>query len=1004
MTRLRAVTIAALAACGLAATPLPVRAQAAAAVRSADAQVRGASQALVPSPSLDDLIGEPIADVRLEAAGHPVTEPAVLQLVETRAGQPLAVQKVRQSIQHLYALARYEDIRVEARRGERGLVLLYVLEPVRVASRMEFAGAMGLPEGRLREAVRDRLGSRPRLSRAGEAVEVLRALYDAAGFFQASVVAEPVPPDGRGEHTLRFVVHAGPRATIGELRVEGDVPPGRDWLLARLEARPGAPWDPARFEARTARALDELRDRGHYQARIVPRIVRRPETASVDVTVLVEAGPRIAIAFEGDPLPRDRQRRLVPIAQEGTVDEDLLEDSTRRIEQYLHEQGYWRAEVEYREVEPAPGELRIVFSISRGRPFVVAGVEIEGVAAERREDVTLLVRERRGEPFVQALLEDDLVRIARFYQERGFAGVRVDSTVPVATTDLPRGPADALFVRPRIVVTEGPRTVVTEVALEGVQEVPEEAVRAAIRMQPGDAFYQPRMTTDRTAIATAYLNRGHRSVRVESDARFSDDRTGATLTYRVSEGPRSIVDHVIIVGNERTSAATIEQELQFRPGDPVAADAIAETQRRLSALGLFRRVRITEVPSPGEETRDVIVTVEEAPPTTIGYGAGLEGGRILRQPTPGQPAVEQLELAPRGFFEIGRRNLWGKNRSVSLFTRASLRRRDPASETETERSGFGFNEYRVLGVYREPRLFGWSVDAEASAFLEQAIRSSFNFRRNGVNGQISRRLPRDLSIVGRYTFGSTDLFDERYSPDEQPLIDRLYPQVRLSVLSGASFWDTRNDLFEPTRGGLVGIETDLALRAIGSEVGYVKNLAQGFVYRRVPGTGRLVFAGGARLGLARGFRQEAELPNGPAAPGGQGRVIIEDLPASERFYAGGDTTVRGYALDRLGDAAVLDQNGFPTGGDALAIFNAELRFPVWRALGGVLFVDAGNVFARVSDLDPSRLKTSTGFGIRYRSPVGPIRVDFGIKLQPTTFANGTREPRTALHISLGQAF
>jgi outer membrane protein insertion porin family len=958
----------------------------------------------VARAQIDDLIGEPIAEVRLEAAGRPVTEPAVLQLVETRVGQPLAILKVRQSIQHLYALARYEQIRVEARRGERGLVLVYRLDPVRIASRIEFAGALGLPERRLRETVRDRLGARPRMARAGEAVEALRALYDASGYFRASVAAEEALSD-RGVHTLRFVVNAGPRATIGQVTVEGDVPLGRERLLALLHLQPGAPWEPQRLEAGTARALDALRERDRYQARIRPTVTRRPDGASVDVTVEVDAGPRIALVFEGDPLPQDRLRRLVPVAREGTVDEDLLEDSKRRIEQYLHEQGYWRAEVDYHQVDQAPDEVRIVFSIRRGRPYVVAGAELEGIAAERRQEVALLVRERRGEPFVQSLLEEDLLRIARFYQERGFAGVKVDSTLPVATTDLPRGPEQAVFVRPRIVVHEGPRTVVTAVELVGASEVPEPAVRGAIGMQAGQPFYQPRMTADRQAIAVAYQNRGYRSVRVESDVRFSEDRTSAALIYRIAEGPRSVVDHVIIVGNHRTSAATIEQELQLRPGDPVAADAMAETQRRLAALGLFRRVRLTEVPSPGQEARDIIVTVEEAPPTTIGYGAGLEGGRILRQPTPNEPAVEQLELAPRGFFEIGRRNLLGKNRSVSLFTRASLRRRDPTSETETERSGYGFNEYRVLGVYREPRLFGWSVDAEASAFLEQAIRSSFNFRRNGINGQISRRLPRDLSIVGRYTLGNTDLFDERYAPDEQPLIDRLYPQVRLSVVSGASFWDTRNDLFEPTRGGLVGIETDLALRAVGSEVGYVKNLAQGFVYRRVPGTRRTVFAGGARIGLARGFRQEAELPSGSPVSNGDGTsVTIEDLPASERFYAGGDTTVRGYALDRLGDAAVLDQNGFPTGGDALAIFNAELRFPVWRSLGGVLFVDAGNVFARVSDLDLSRLKTSTGFGIRYRSPVGPIRVDLGVKLQPTTFANGTREPRTALHISLGQAF
>ena len=131
---------------------------------------------------------------------------------------------------------------------------------------------------------------------------------------------------------------------------------------------------------------------------------------------------------------------------------------------------------------------------------------------------------------------------------------------------------------------------------------------------------------------------------------------------------------------------------------------------------------------------------------------------------------------------------------------------------------------------------------------------------------------------------------------------------------------------------------------------------------------------------------------------------VKDLPASERFYAGGDTTVRGYTLDRLGDTDTIDQDGFPLGGDAVVIFNGELRFPVTRTLGGVVFVDAGNVFARVTQLDLSRIRATTGFGVRYKSPIGPLRVDLGFKLDPQVLPDGTRERGYALHISVGQAF
>jgi outer membrane translocation and assembly module TamA len=131
--------------------------------------------------------------------------------------------------------------------------------------------------------------------------------------------------------------------------------------------------------------------------------------------------------------------------------------------------------------------------------------------------------------------------------------------------------------------------------------------------------------------------------------------------------------------------------------------------------------------------------------------------------------------------------------------------------------------------------------------------------------------------------------------------------------------------------------------------------------------------------------------------------MVEDLPASERFYAGGDTTVRGFALDRLGRPDTFDNAGFPKGGHALIIFNSELRIPVWRAFETVGFLDVGNVFARLEDINLGQLRGGAGFGVRYRSPLGPIRVDLGFKLSRLNYPD-RKEPLTALHISLGQAF
>jgi outer membrane protein assembly factor BamA len=391
--------------------------------------------------------------------------------------------------------------------------------------------------------------------------------------------------------------------------------------------------------------------------------------------------------------------------------------------------------------------------------------------------------------------------------------------------------------------------------------------------------------------------------------------------------------------------------------------------------------------------------VEEAPATTVGYGGGLEITRRLRT-GPDGAAEERLEFAPRGFFEIGRRNLGGRNRSVSLYTRVSLRPKDVPGDPDRDGRGIGFSEYRVVGTYREPRVRGWAADFTLTGATEQAVRATFNFARRGVTAELIRRLTQRLRTSYRYALSSTRTFDERLTEEDQAQIDRLFPQVRLSTFSGALAQDTRDDLAEPSRGMFLSAEGSIAARALGGEVGYLKTYLQGNWFTRLPGPRRIVLATRAALGLADGFPREAQPVDDAGNPIEGDPIVIEDLPASERFFAGGDTTIRGFAVDTVGAANTISPKGYPRGGNAVLLLNAELRVPVWRDLGATFFVDGGNVFARVTEFDFGDLRGGAGFGVRYRSPIGPIRVDLGFKLDP----RGTETRRPVLHFSMGQAF
>ncbi len=713
--------------------------------------------------------------------------------------------------------------------------------------------------------------------------------------------------------------------------------------------------------------------------------------------------------------PRRNASGSCRCARKASADEDLLEDAARAIEEYLHAGGYSDAEVTYSRDE-RDGELTITFTVNRGRRHVVEAIRLNGNMAVAESDLVQLLRLKGGEPFVQATLDAGVGAIRNVYRSRGFTRTTVQATPAELPGSEAPGPTDDQRVEVAVDINEGPRTLVGDVAFQGHTVFADGQLRALLTTARDRPFSEVEVASDRDRIDLEYRNRGYDSVVVDPDAMLAENDTRANVRFVISEGPQVIVDHVIIVGNERTSSETIERELLLRAGEPLGYSARLESQQRLAALGLFRRVRIEELRHAGEPRRDVLVQVEEAPPTTVGYGGGVEGGTRLRPTGEGGQAEERFEIAPRGFFEIGRRNMWGKNRSINLFTRVSLRARDVVLsdsgirfEEPTAESGYGFNEYRVLGHYREPRIFNTSADALVTGILDQAIRSSFNFIRREARGEVGVRLSPLYSVTSFYSFEHNELFDEKFTEDEKPLIDRLFPQVRLSKISGSLIRDSRNDLADADGGALLVATTDLAARTIGSEVGFLKTYLQAFFYHRLPSTRRIVLALGARVGAAQGFTRTVprvdDDGNPVPGPGGDPIVdVVQDLPASDRFFAGGDTTVRGFSLDRLGTPETINEKGFPTGGNGLIVLNAELRVNVVGAMDAVMFTDAGNVFKRASDLDVRDLRPAAGFGVHYRSPIGPVRVELGFNLDRRQLVPGTLERRSVLHISLGRAF
>jgi outer membrane protein insertion porin family len=932
---------------------------------------------------IDAFLNKPISSVRVFIEGRETADPTVLQVVETQPGQPLTMARVRDTVTHLFSLGRFEDVQVDATLERGRVVLRYDASPIHPVTRIQFVGpgGPGIDRGALRRVILDRYGTSPPVGRAADMKRLLEQALGERGYLHPTITMRAETEHAPERATLVFAIEPGDRTRVGAIDVGGRPAVSKADFVRRVGMTVGGPFLRDDIRQRIERYIEERRNRGYYETRVDVSVDLVDGDRTANLTVTVDPGPHVRVVFTGDQLPGDARAELVPVAREGSADEDLLEDSSHRIQEFLRGQGYRDAVALYSR-ELTGGELVVTFSIKKGRLYRVASVDIAGNAAVARSDLDPVLRTRVGQPFSDARFDADATAVDELYHRRGFAAARAQtgadpSPAPPGNADVP--------VAVHIVVDEGTRTMVDQVVFDGNGSVDETALESALALQPGRPYVPEQVPVDRDAVQLAYMNRGYQNATVDVRPEYSADRTRAALKYSVREGPRVFVGHVLIVGNVRTGSSTIERELQLKPGDPYSLSAINESQRRLAALGLFRRVHVAELRHGDETTRDLLVTVEEAPPTTLGFGGGLEGRlRPVRSEQLGGAVEEQFEIAPRAFFEIGRRNLFGKNRSISFFSSVSLHPNDLPFFTDQPAppGGYGLTEYRLLGTYREPRLLNTAFDGFATLTFEQQIRSSFNFARRGASASAARKLTPNLAVSGTYQIQRTRLFDISISPADRPLLDRTFAPFRLSSFSASVIRDTRNDTVDPVSGTYVSMNGQIAAEAIASEVGFAKSFFTAQIIHTVRGTSRLVFAGNARLGMATGFSGDKQ------------------LPASERFFAGGDTTIRGFALDRVGiPGETLDQDGVPIGGNGLIIFNAELRAPVTRSVGAVGFVDTGNVFRSVSDLNFGDLRSAVGTGVRYKSPFGPIRFDVGFKVnrQPG-------EALTAWFVSFGQAF
>ena len=374
-------------------------------------------------------------EVAVTIAGEATVEPRWVSLVETPPGSQLSLVDLRTTLLHFFNTGMFQavDATIAPVGNAGGIRVTYRLTPAHTVSGLTFRGDLGLDAGELRRIVVDRFGAQPAPGRAEAAAEVLTAQLTARGFVQARVTTA-IETDARGRSTMRFDVAAGRRARVGRVSIDAEGLSPR--VRSELDVKTGEIYDRPDIERQLDAVRTRLRRDGHYEASALVRPTPAGTSPAgdplVDVAITIVPGPLVTLRFEGDPIPEARRAELVPVAREASVDEDLLEDSLRRIEQFLHQQGHWKAEVGYRR-DATPGGLAVTFTVTAGEVFRIGRIDVEGIRALTATDDRHgaagvsgrhLRREHRGQPDRGAARALPARRLSRRPHRAGGGGAR----------------------------------------------------------------------------------------------------------------------------------------------------------------------------------------------------------------------------------------------------------------------------------------------------------------------------------------------------------------------------------------------------------------------------------------------------------------------------------------------------------------------------------------------------------------------------------------------------
>ncbi|MFC1667644.1 outer membrane protein assembly factor BamA [Candidatus Omnitrophota bacterium] len=639
------------------------------------------------------------------------------------------------------------------------------------------------------------------------------------------------------------------------------------------------------------------------------------------------------------------------------ADEKRLKKDAEAIEDVYKRAGYPWIKVTYKiDIDEEENAATAVFKIEEGPRAVVRRLRFIGNTAFSDKRLRKVAKSRtsgffRSGVYKKDVVDDDMDRLKYFYKKEGF--LDAEATYEIISQERGRKRWIELVIH----VEEGRKYIAGDMKIAGNAVFSEEELKSLLKMRPGDTFTEIALHEELATIQEYYFDKGYIMAKAKPDTFLNMETDRVNITYNILEGEVCYVNKINIKGNTKTKDVVIRRELRMNPGERYDGNKLKRSKERLYNLGFFEELTFDVEDTSVPNRKDMLVEVKESKTGEFSFGGGFSSIDKL---------VGFIEVEQRNFDILNFPTFTGDGQSLKL------------------RAELGSVRKNYLLSWTEPWIFDYPLSFGFDLYASERNRSgstgyAYDEKRQG--GAI--RLGKEFSEYVRGDFKyklETVTISDLSSSASQDLKDELGEKT----VSSAFFQLTKNttdNRFNPTKGHVLSGSIEVAGGFIGGDRDFAKFFDSASHYSTI---GPFVLELKLRSGIVTSYGDSVK------------------VPIYERFFAGGTYTIRGYKERGVGPR---DQSGDPVGGGTIVLGNAELTFSIVENLKAALFIDAGNVWCR-PDSKPkdgvatTGIKFGAGVGVRIKTPIGPVKLDFGFPLN----SDPHQDDGGRFHFSMSRGF